>query len=217
MKRWDFGRFLKTAGFFNAIIPSLPFYSKLSKNKVNLAPNMAIWSANGVGKTMVDVEWGPLDDVVMGGVSKSDLSIGKIFAGEWSGYVSTENNGGFAGIRTKLFSRPLDCSSCSGLKIKIRGDGQRFKFIIRDDEEWNGTAWSFSLDTKVNGTVEVKVPFDKFKPTKFAKTLKDFRSFDKSRLTGLQLTLSKFEYDGELNPKFREGPFSVELKSIGTY
>ena len=41
------------------------------------------------------VEWGPLDDVVMGGVSKSDLSVGQTFEGKWTGFVTSENNGGF--------------------------------------------------------------------------------------------------------------------------
>jgi hypothetical protein len=145
------------------------------------------------------------------------MSPGERFTGNWTGYVSTANNGGFAGIRTKLFKTPFDCSDCTGLKIKLKGDGQRFKFIVRDDEEWNGVAWSFSVDTKVGQSTEVRIPFQNFKPTKYAKTLKDFQPFNKAQVTGMQLTLSKFEYDGELNPKFREGPFSVQLESIATY
>ena len=35
--------------------------------------------------------------------------------------------------------------------------------------------------------------------------------------TGLQLTLSKFEYDGGLNPSFREGPFRLEVDAISFY
>ena len=36
------------------------------------------------------------------------------------------------------------------------------------------------------------------------------------RITTLQLTLSKFEYDGELNPAFAAGPFRLELRSLET-
>ena len=33
----------------------------------------------------------------------------------------------------------------------------------------------------------------------------------------LQLMLSKFEYDGDLNPNFRTGPFELPFTEIQTY
>jgi len=62
----------------------------------------------------------------------------------------------------------------------------------------------------------VKLPFSSFVPTKFAQTV----TTDPLRLSSLlaiQLSLSKFEYDGDLNPTFKEGPFSLELKEITTF
>ena len=88
------------------------------------------------------VSWGPLDDVVMGGVSKSNLEVGQPFDGKWTGFVTSANNGGFAGIRSKIFEPKLDASSCRGIILKLKGDGNRYKFIGRDDVEWNGIAWS---------------------------------------------------------------------------
>ncbi|KAJ1403704.1 NADH:ubiquinone oxidoreductase intermediate-associated protein 30 [Ochromonadaceae sp. CCMP2298] len=153
----------------------------------------------------------------MGGVSKSTLEPGAPFDGTWTGVVSTANNGGFAGIRTKLFKTPFDLSSCAGVVIRLRGDGQRYKLILRDDADWNGIAWSHSLLTRPNKTVEYKIPFALFKPTKFARVLANFRPFDQTQLTGFQLSLSKFEYDGGLNGEFREGGFQLNVESIGTY
>lgn len=127
------------------------------------------------------------------------------------------NNGGFAGIRTKLFVNPIDASACKGLSIKLAGDGQRYKVIIRDDEDWNGTAWSYSIDTTKGKLTTIKIPFTSFIPTKFAKTLINFRTFDQSKLLGIQISLSKFEYDGGLNPKFKEGIFKLNLDNISTY
>lgn len=46
-----------------------------------------------------NVEWGPLDDVVMGGVSES--SFARMQSGSeavFSGRVSSANNGGFASV-----------------------------------------------------------------------------------------------------------------------
>mmetsp|Transcript_32487 Transcript_32487/g.71494 ORF Transcript_32487/g.71494 Transcript_32487/m.71494 type:complete len:239 (-) Transcript_32487:225-941(-) len=214
-QRWDLGRFVKTAGFYDALTPSLPFISKLSKYRPKLDPGATIWSS--VGENRAGITWGPLDDVVMGGVSKSTLEPGAPFDGTWTGVVSTANNGGFAGIRTKLFKTPFDLSSCAGVVIRLRGDGQRYKLILRDDADWNGIAWSHSLLTRPNKTVEYKIPFALFKPTKFARVLANFRPFDQTQLTGFQLSLSKFEYDGGLNGEFREGGFQLNVESIGTY
>lgn len=218
-KSWEFGRFLKTASYYNALLPKLPFTSRLSSSRIVLNPGNALWSTTSNGN---GVQWGPLDDVVMGGVSKSDLEPGQAFDGMWTGLVTSENNGGFAGIRTKLFTKPFDVTASQGFLLRIRGDGQRYKFIVRDDDEWNGVAWAFSFDTvksSNNGKLqEVKVPFGSLKPTKYARILEQGPSkIDTSRIAALQFSLSKFEYNGGLNPKFQEGPFSLYIEEVKTY
>lgn len=217
-QKWDFSRFVKTAAFYDALLPRLPFLSRLKLNdKLVLKPNEVIWSSKKSSEQGDKIKWGPLDDIVMGGVSKSEIEPGQQFTGEWKGYVSTANNGGFAGIRTKLFVNPLDASSCKGISIKVAGDGQRYKLIMRDDDDWNGTAWSYSIDTTNGKATQVKIPFSAFQPTKFAKVIKNYRPYDQSKITGIQISLSKFEYDGNLNPKFQEGFFRLDLESISTY
>ena len=205
------GRFLKTWTFYNSL--KIPIISNLinpiKTDTIKVKPGDVIWS-----KDEKKVEWGPLDDVVMGGISKSDLNVGQIFEGKWTGFVTSENNGGFSGIRSKLFEPKIDASSCKGVCIRIKGDGNRYKFIARDDIEWNGTAWSTSFDTISNKFIDMKIPFTKLKPTRFSRTLTGVNPFNSKYLCGIQLTLSKFEYDGALNPKFTEGFFNVELESI---
>lgn len=95
-------------------------------------------------------------------------------------------------------------------------EGYRFKFATRDNEEWNGIAYTWIFNTKKGETVEVKLPFKDAKPTKFAKIV-DADKLDTSRLVTLQLTLSKFEFDGDLNPAFGPGEFCVDLESIDLY
>jgi hypothetical protein len=153
----------------------------------------------------------------MGGASKSELLPGTKFNGTWSGIVTTANNGGFAGIRTKLFAPHKDASSCRGFVLRVKGDGNRYKFIARDDEEWNGVAWSTSFDTVKGRKMEIKIPFGKLKPTRFARTVAMDRPYDSSSITGVQLSLSKFEYDGGLNPAFTEGPFKLEVEAVGFF
>ena len=50
-----------------------------------------------------------------------------------------------------------------------------------------------------------------------AKTLKDAAAFDSSHIYALQLMLSKFEYDGGLNPNFEPGGFALQVETIKAY
>ena len=212
---WEFGRFVKTLTYYDVVKLPWPFgkASSDADQSVEIFPGYSIWSSDKVSC----VGWGPLDDVVMGGASKSDLSPGATFDGNWTGSITTANNGGFAGIRTKRFQPTFDASKCRGFVIKLKGDGQRYKFIARDDDEWNGIAWSYSFDTTPGKTVDVKIPFSKLVPTKFAKTLPGYAAFNSKHLTGIQLSLSKFEYDGGLNKSFREGAFKLNLQQVSTF
>ena len=159
------------------------------------------------------LQWGPLDDVVMGGSSQSSFSQD----GSWTGTVITEN-GGFAGVRTIALDPPLDFSGCEGLVLRVRGNGRRFKFIVRDDASWNGVAWAHSFDTAPGGAeTVVRVPFGSFVPTKFAQMVSGGPALDTAAIFTFQLTYSKFEYSGELNPNFEAGPFALQLLSIKAY
>jgi Complex I intermediate-associated protein 30 (CIA30) len=213
-KPWEFFRFIRTANFYEAFKPK--FMRSSTGESATVRPGDTIWTAAGKN-SLAAAQWGPLDDVVMGGASKTDLAPGAPFDGVWSGFVTTANNGGFAGIRTKLFSPRKDASACKGFLLKVKGDGQRYKLIARDDEEWNGVAWSTSFDTTAGRAIEVRIPFDKLRPTRYSRTIPDGGKYNSRSVTGVQLTLSKFEYDGGPNPSFREGPFRFEVEQIGFY
>jgi hypothetical protein len=208
---WDFVRFIKTAAFYDVLKPKLPFFT--TKKSTRLIPKgFSLWSSDNdkIAK------WGPLDDVVMGGRSKSDIDTSKQFNGDWNGYTTSAGGGGFTGIRTKPFSPALDLSKCSGIEIKLKGDGQRYKFIARCDDDWNGIAWSKSFDTIKDKVITVKFLFNDLKPTRFARVIPGNDKFKSEYTTALQLSLSKFEYDGGLNPKFNEGEFKFILEEIKT-
>lgn len=69
-----------------------------------------------------------VNDGVMGGMSQSRVhadSEGVIIEGR----VSLENNGGFASVR----SAAVFDQNAIALELKVRGDGKRYKFILRTD------------------------------------------------------------------------------------
>lgn len=160
--------------------------------------------------------WGAVDDVVMGGVSESGMRLVENTA-LFAGNVSTANSGGFASVRTRNFDSALNLAGYDGVELRVLGDGQRYKFITRTDPKWDGTAYSYSFDTEKNNWISVRVPFADLIPVFRAKTLKDSAPIDSSQIYSFQLMLSKFEYDGELNPKFEPGGFALQVESVKAY
>ena len=159
--------------------------------------------------------WGALDDVVMGGVSQSSIRFSDGLA-YFSGQVSTANSGGFASVRTRNLEPALDLSRYEGVALCVKGDGQRYKFMLRTESNWDGVAYCFSFDTTAEQWITVRIPFNALIPVFRARTVPD-RPVDPSRVCAWQLMLSKFEYDGALNPQFTAGSFQLQVASIQVY
>lgn len=191
----------------------------------NLVQTLAHLANNNAEKTLFDFSdpksksnsnWNAVNDVVMGGVSQSGFRLADKQA-IFSGRVSTDNNGGFASVRTENFEPPLDLSDCEGIELKVKGDGKRYKFITRCEGKWDGISYNYSFDTIYDFPITVKIPFEQLSPVFRAKTVPEAGNFDSSRVYALQLMLSKFEYDGELNPQFETGDFTLAIESIKAY
>lgn len=159
--------------------------------------------------------WGALDDVVMGGVSQSSIRLGDGVA-YFSGVVSTANSGGFASIRTRNLEPPLDLTAYEGVELRVKGDGKRYKFMLRTETRWDGVAYCYSFDTVADEWITVRIPFAALVPVFRARTI-DNASLDLHRVCAWQLMLSKFEYDGALNPHFEPGFFQLQVASIQVY
>ncbi|XP_008790013.1 protein HIGH CHLOROPHYLL FLUORESCENCE PHENOTYPE 173, chloroplastic isoform X2 [Phoenix dactylifera] len=191
------------------------------KNSVGLQDGKLLFGFRGnlSGKLV----WGALDDVVMGGVSESTFQVdptGNEYGGPsglFKGVVSTANNGGFTSIRTKNFSVPEDLSAYDGIELRLKGDGRRYKLILRTSADWDTVGYTASFDTVKEQWHTIKIPFSSLRPVFRARTAVDAPPFDPSNIISLQLMYSKFEYDGKLNPTFVEGPFQLPLSSIRAY
>ena len=112
MANWDPVRFATTAAFFNAP-PSPGELLKRVLTPPPARPDGLLWSAERPEL----LEWGPLDDVVMGGVSRSTFVTGGSYA-TFSGVVTSENNGGFAGCRSRALRPALDLRRFEGLRLR---------------------------------------------------------------------------------------------------
>ena len=215
---WDFGRFFQTLTYFEAL-PIINWFQKMLPVFTPLTPpplqaglifNFQ-QSPGDLGQT-----WGALDDVVMGGVSSSSFQL-RDKAALFSGKVSTANSGGFTSVRTRNFQPPMNLADYTGLELRVQGDGQRYKFFIRDSDAWDSIGYAYAFDTIPNQWITVRVPFAEMTPVFRAKTVLNAASLKTDRIYSFQLMLSKFEYDGALNPHFTPGEFRLWVQSIGTY
>jgi len=176
------------------------------------------------GADAFGLPWSPLDDVVMGGVSLSGFQM-RAFGGEpaaliFRGTVTSENNGGFASIRTSPLETPLDWSSAEGVAIRFLGDGQRYKLILRTEGGWDTVCFCKSFDATAgddSGWRTLRIPFSDFFPVFRAKTVPERGRPELRTVFSIQLMLSKFEYDGELNPSWGEGPFELPITLLAPY
>jgi Complex I intermediate-associated protein 30 (CIA30) len=215
---WDLGRFIQTLTYFEAV-PVFSWFQKMFSGETPpplIQPQAGVIFDFRVPATPVNQIWGALDDVVMGGVSTSALQQDAEGA-RFTGNVSTANSGGFASVRTRNLTPPLDLSKNLGLELKIKGDGNRYKFLIRDEDTWDSIAYAYSFDTIAGESMTVRVPFADLVPVFRAKTVNNGPALNTTQIRSLQLMLSKFEYDGVLNPRFTAGSFTLLVQSIGVY
>ncbi|PRQ29228.1 putative NADH:ubiquinone oxidoreductase intermediate-associated protein [Rosa chinensis] len=144
------------------------------------------------GNNYRELTWGALDDVVMGGVSESTFLIDPNGSenggptGLFKGVVSTANNGGFTSIRTKNLSTPEDLSAYDGLELRLKGDGRRYKLIVRTSGDWDTVGYTAGFDTVKDQWQTVRLPFSSLRPIFRAKTVSYAPPFDPSNIVSLQ-------------------------------
>ena len=144
--------------------------------------------------------WYIVNDDVMGGISKSNLYVNKENNLTFSGYLSLENNGGFASSRLSLKKDIL--KDVKSFKIKLRGDGNKYKLRLRQ----NNRRASYSHDFKsFDGEwTEVYIQVKDFKPSWRGYSYSDYPALDTDEINSMGLQISDKQ----------EGKFMLEIEYI---
>ncbi len=108
-------------------------------------------------------KWRIVNDVVMGGVSKSNMTLSEDGSAKFSGTLSPDNNGGFASIRAYIEGNELN--DYSGVIIKAKGDGNIYNLRFRTDQNYDGVSYQAKFKSDKEKWIEFKIPFKEFKPT----------------------------------------------------
>jgi hypothetical protein len=113
----------------------------------------------GTKGKQVSEGWYTILDGVMGGLSTGKVSYEKesmIF----SGTLSLENNGGFSSIRGPRGN--TDMSKYDSVKLRIRGDGRTFSFLIEPDTRYYRPYFKYEFTTEPDTWTEVSLPIHEF-------------------------------------------------------
>jgi len=132
-----------------------------------------------------------VNDGVMGGRSESSIAQNDNGLAEFSGYLSLENNGGFASLRI-ILSETLTSDQLAQLyaiRMKVKGDGRQYSFRIRTNNRFDGVAYTQNFQTKTDEWIEVELPISDFRPSFRGRYLKDVPAIDPSTIRQLGILL----------------------------
>ena len=155
--------------------------------------------------TEAAVGWSAINDVVMGGVSSSAMETTEDGTVVYAGRVSLENNGGFASVRSGV--RRWDLGAYSGIAMRCRGDGKRYKLNLKTDASFDGILYRIPFDTREGEWQTVHFPFSEFVANFRGRVVPDAPPLDPERITSIGLLISDKQ----------AGPFRLEIAWLAAY
>ncbi|MCL1091110.1 CIA30 family protein [Shewanella profunda] len=160
--------------------------------------------------------WYSVSDTVMGGLSRSKMTLSPSGYGVFSGHVSLANGGGFASVRAEF--TPIDLSSYTGVYLDLDGSrAKHYKVNLKDVGTPQSTVYQapmpapchqvFGLDaTSALNWQRIEIPFSDFLPQCRGKPISRV-AIDLSQLCSLGLVIGAQQ----------SGDFSLKIKTIGCY
>ena len=148
-----------------------------------------------------NLNWSTVNDTVMGGRSSSIWESGSFSSSIFKGYLSLENNGGFASVRHDV--RNKDFSDESGIYLKFIGDGRTYQFRIRS----KSTSWAdyyHDFETQNDKEISIFLPFQDFKASWRGLNLRMLPSLKSRDVIEVGLFLSDK----------KQGKFKLEISEI---
>lgn len=132
--------------------------------------------------------WRPVDDVVMGGVSRSAFEQAGTGVARFHGKVSLENSGGFASVRTP--PRDWDTAGAQAFLLRVRGDGKTYKFTIRTGDGFDGIQYQLRFAAPAGDWIDVRLPVRDFVATFRGRKVPFAPSLDPAEVRAIGLMIS---------------------------
>jgi NADH dehydrogenase [ubiquinone] 1 alpha subcomplex assembly factor 1 len=143
-----------------------------------------------------------VNDGIMGGLSSSRIRFNRENHLVFYGQVLLENNGGFASFRIKTDKNEL--TGCSMLSIRLKGDGKKYKIMVRVQDDWDEISYSHTIRTINEVWMEFEMPLKDFVPVYRGKQLPHTGEMKPENIRQIGLLISDKQ----------SGQFSVEVEWI---
>lgn len=124
----------------------------------------------------------------MGGVSGSRFKVTETGNAVFSAEVSLENYGGFASLINEADS--YDLSNYDGIELKVRGDGKKYKFYVKNNTKRDSTLYQSVFLSEKDKWLTIKIPFCEFIPTFRGGVLKDAPQVDVKNISAIGFLIS---------------------------
>ena len=145
--------------------------------------------------------WRAVNDGVMGGRSVGRYRLTDKNTLEFFGYLSLENNGGFASIR--LASGDFNFKQGDSIILRVKGDGRTYNMNLYAQRNLGGFSFRQSFKTTANKLTEVKLPVDQFVATWRGRVFPK-QKLNPNDIAGLGILLGDK----------KQGKFSLHIESI---
>jgi monofunctional biosynthetic peptidoglycan transglycosylase len=148
-------------------------------------------------------QWMTVNDVVMGGMSRSAFELAAPGIARFRGSVSLENSGGFASARTS--PRRWNSSGASAFLLRVLGDGHAYKFTLRTDDGLDGIQYQSRFTAPAGEWHEARMEVASFAATFRGRIVPGAAPLDPARVRALGLMISDRQ----------AGPFELLVDWIG--
>ena len=146
--------------------------------------------------------WNPINDGVMGGISRSQLRHDPAGHAVFAGQVSFENNGGFASVRCQ--PADLGRQAVIAYLLEVRGDGKRYKLNLRTDNGFDGVNYQAGFLPPAGIWTTCRLASADFLPSWRGRPVVDAPPPDTNRVRQIGLMIADRQ----------EGPFALAVRSI---
>lgn len=149
--------------------------------------------------------WEVVNDAVMGGVSEGHFEVTEDNILRLFGNVSPENNGGFASIKST--DKLIDLSNYSGIELKVKGDGKKYKLNLRTTEFKRSYYYQHRFSANSGQWQTIKLPFADFEAVSRGKRVFLAPKLAKDKIISFGLMISDKQF----------GRFNLELETLKAY
>jgi hypothetical protein len=154
------------------------------------------------GDPMTVDGWAPIDDRVMGGISRSRLRFDPAGHAVFEGMVSLERNGGFASVRSGPAARGLrGAVACC---IELRGDNKQFKLSLLTDDGFDSVSYQASFTPSGADWQTLRLPLATFRASFRGREVPGAPPLDPARIRQVGLMIAAAQ----------AGAFALAIKRI---